>query len=117
MEVLNQQTFKEKIFDFEAGGEWSYKGQRPAIIDFYADWCAPCRALAPILDEVSNAYVGKVDIFKIDTESDPELASLFGVRGIPAILFVPMQGEPAMSSGFMPFDSFKLAIKDLFSIE
>ncbi len=116
MEILNIETFKSKIFDFEASKDWLFKGYRPAIIDFYADWCGPCRALAPVLDEVSAQYSGKLDVYKVNTEISPELAALFGVRGIPAILFIPIKGEPAMSSGFIPKESFEKAISDLFGI-
>jgi thioredoxin len=116
MENLTIDTFKSKIFDFEKSQTWSFVGPRPAIIDFYADWCGPCQALAPVLQEVADDYTGKVDIYKINTDTTPELAALFGVRGIPAILFVPMQGEPAMASGFMPKESFQRAINELFGI-
>ena len=92
MEVLGIETFKEKVFDFSQNTEWKFNGSRPAIIDFYADWCGPCRALAPILENVATKYSGKVDIYKVDTEASPELAALFGVRGIPALLFIPMDG-------------------------
>lgn len=117
MEVLNINTFKEKIFDFEKSKQWSYNGQRPAIVDFYADWCGPCRALSPILERVAQKYQGKVDIYKVDTQATPELAALFEVRGIPSILFIPMQGEPAMSSGLMPEESFDQAINELFNVK
>ena len=116
METLNIETFKAKIFDFQKNKEWKFNGSRPAIIDFYADWCAPCRALAPVLEEVAQQYSGQVDVFKVNTETDPELAALFEVRGIPAILFIPTNGEPAMSSGFMPLESFQTAISELFNI-
>ncbi len=116
MEVLNKETFKNKIFDYEASPDWTFKGSRPTVIDFYADWCGPCRMLAPVLDELAAEYSGKVDIYKVNTEDSPELASMFGVRGIPAILFIPLQGEPAMSSGFMPKESFQKAFQELFNI-
>lgn len=117
MEHLNVSTFKTKVFDFEKNKTWAYNGTRPAIIDFYADWCGPCRALAPVLEELSREYAGKLDIYKVNTETDPELAALFRVQGIPAILFVPTKGDPAMSAGFMPKESFKRAITELFHIK
>ncbi len=116
MEILNLETFKEKIFDYEAGPEWKFKGTRPAIVDFYADWCGPCQALSPILDEVAQQYEGKVDIYKVDTEATPELTSLFGIKGIPAILFIPLDGEPAMNAGLIPKEGFDQAISELFNI-
>ena len=117
MEILNIESFKEKIFNFETSKDWQFKGARPTIIDFYADWCGPCRMLAPILDRVAETYKGQVDIYKVDTEASPELAALFGVRGIPSILFIPTAGEPAMSSGVMPEESFEQAISELFNVK
>lgn len=117
MEVLNVDTFKEKIFDFEEGSEWKFKGSRPAIVDFYADWCGPCQALNPILEEVEQQYEGKVDIYKVDTEATPELTSLFGIKGIPAILFIPKDGDPAMNAGLIPKEGFDKAISELFGIQ
>ncbi len=116
MEILNRDTFRPKIFDFEKGNDWSFSDQRPAIVDFYADWCGPCRALGPVLEDVANSYQGQIDVYKVNTEATPELAAMFGVRGIPAILFVPKTGEPVMSSGYMPRESFDRAIKDVFKL-
>lgn len=117
MEILNNETFKAKIFNYETSKEWSFVGSRPAIVDFYADWCAPCRALSPVLEAVAKKYDGKIDIYKVNTELTPELAGLFGVRGIPAILFIPISGDPTMASGFMPAEAFDDAIADVFNIK
>lgn len=116
MEILTLESFKAKIFDFEKNKEWKFTGTRPAIIDFYADWCGPCRALAPVLEEISKEFAGRVDVYKVDTDKSPELAALFQVRSIPTVLFVPMQGEPGLANGYMPPESFRRAIQDLFGI-
>lgn len=117
IEFLTLDTFKEKIFDFEASQEWKYKGTNPCIIDFYADWCGPCKMVAPVLDQLSVEYADKVDIYKIDTEDQQELAAMFGIRSIPSLLFVPLDGQPQMAMGAMPKDSFRQAIKDVFNVE
>ncbi|MDR9487325.1 thioredoxin [Salibacter sp.] len=99
---LTKEGFKEKFFDYTKTQEWEYNGERPAVIDFYADWCGPCKAVAPIFEELSEDYKGKVDIYKVDTEVEQELASIFGIRSIPSILFVPMEGQPMMQAGALP---------------
>ncbi|MGE5086407.1 MAG: thioredoxin domain-containing protein [Bacillota bacterium] len=116
METLTVETFKSKVFDFETHKEWKFSGPRPAIVDFYADWCAPCRALGPVLEEISKDYAGKVDIYKVNTEVTPEIAAMFGVRGIPALLFIPQVGDPSMSSGFLPRETLQRAIHEIFGI-
>jgi thioredoxin len=117
VEHLTKETFKEKIFDFENSKEWSFKGENPAIIDFYADWCAPCKAVAPIIEELATDYNGEVDIYKIDTEAEAELSGMFGIRSIPSILFIPKGEQPQMAAGALPKASFQQAIKDIFKIE
>ncbi len=117
MEHLVKETFKEKIFDYEQGKEWSFKGQKPAIIDFYADWCGPCKMVAPVLEELAKEYGGQLDIYKIDTEDQQELAAMFQIRSIPSILFIPAEGQPAMATGAMAKEQFKEAIKDVLKVE
>jgi thioredoxin 1 len=116
VEHLTVESFKEKVFDFTASQDWKYKGDKPAIIDFYADWCGPCKAVAPILEELATEYDGKVEIFKIDTEKEQELAAMFGIRSIPSLLFVPVDGEPQMVAGALPRPGFEKALKDIFKL-
>lgn len=99
MEFLTMDTFKQKVFNFDVNKEWKFEGDKPAIIDFYADWCGPCKMVSPILEELSEEYNGKLDIYKIDTEDQRELAASFGIRSIPSILFIPMEGQPQMAVG------------------
>lgn len=104
--------FKEKIFDYTAGEEWSYKGDVPAIIDFYADWCGPCKMVAPIMDELAKEYDGKVDIYKVDTEVEQELSAMFRIKSIPSVLFIPKEGTPMMQPGALPANAYKEIIED-----
>ncbi len=113
LEHLTKQTFLDKVFNYEANQEWKFEGTLPCIIDFYADWCGPCKMVAPILEELSTEYTGKINIYKIDTEAEQELASAFGIRSIPSILFVPMDGPPQMAVGALPKDSMKQTINDI----
>ena len=116
-EHLTKETFMEKVFNYEQNKEWKYTGDKPCIIDFYADWCGPCKMVAPILEELSKEYDGKLYVYKIDTEAEQELASVFGIRSIPSLLFVPMEGQPQMAMGALPKDAFEKAFKDIFGIE
>lgn len=113
MEHLTVESFKQKIFNYEANKEWKYEGELPAIVDFYADWCGPCKMVAPVLEELSNEYDGKINIYKVDTESEQELAAVFGIRSIPSILFIPKNGQPQMSMGAMPKEGFVQAINEI----
>lgn len=116
-EHLTKHTFLEKIFDYEKETEWKYKGTKPAVIDFYADWCAPCRMVAPVIEELNKEYGEKIDFYKIDTEAEQELAAVFGIRSIPSLLFIPVEGQPQMAMGAMPKDGFKHAFEDIFGIK
>ena len=116
VEHLTKETFLEKVFNYEKNKEWKFEGDIPAIVDFYADWCGPCKMVAPILDELSGEYEGKINIYKVDTEAEQELAAIFGIRSIPSMLFVPMEDKPQMSAGALPKDSLKDAIKDVLGV-
>lgn len=113
MEHLTVKTFKEKVFNYEVNKEWKFEGDRPCIVDFYADWCGPCKMVAPVLEELSKEYDGKINIYKVDTETEQELASVFGIRSIPSILFIPESGQPQMSAGAMQREGFVKAINDI----
>ncbi|MCK5052391.1 MAG: thioredoxin [Candidatus Cloacimonetes bacterium] len=116
-EHLTLETFKEKVFDFENETEWNYKGETPAIIDFYADWCGPCKQIAPIMEELAIEYEGKVKIYKVDTEDQKQLASIFGIRSIPSILFIPKDEQPQMSTGALPKENFVQMIKEILKVD
>lgn len=109
---LTADGFKENIFDYTKDEEWNYKGSQPAIIDFYADWCGPCKAVAPVLEELSKEYEGKLVIYKIDTDKEQELSSLFGIQSIPTLLFVPVEGAPMMQKGAIPKKAFQQVIEE-----
>lgn len=117
IEHLTKEAFKEKIFDYEKNKDWAYKGENPCIIDFYAKWCGPCKIVAPILEELSEEYCCKVDIYKVNTEEEQELAAIFGISSIPSVLFVPKNDKPQMSMGALPKDTFRQLIKEIFGLE
>ena len=109
---LTAEQFKKDIFDYTTEKEWNYKGEIPAIIDFYADWCGPCKMVAPVLEELSTEYDGKLNIYKVDTEVEQELSSVFRIRSIPSILFIPKESQPMMQAGAMPKHMLKEIINE-----
>jgi len=113
LEHLTKETFISKVFDYENNKDWNFQGALPCLIDFYADWCGPCKMVAPILEELAEEYKGKINIYKVDTEDQQELAGVFGIRSIPSILFCPADGAPQMAMGALPKDTFKKAIDDI----
>lgn len=117
IEHLNVDTFKEKIFDYSEKKEWEFAGDKPAIIDFYAEWCGPCKTVAPILEELAAEYSGKMDFYKVDTEDQKELASIFGVQSIPSLLFIPSGEQPQMAVGALNKETFIKAFKDVLHVE
>jgi len=114
---LTKDKFLKEIFDYENNKEWKYEGTLPAVIDFYADWCQPCKMVAPIIEELSTEYEGKVNFFKIDTETEQELAGAFGVQSIPSLLFIPVNGKPQMAAGALPKASFVEVIEKELLVE
>jgi thioredoxin len=115
-EELTKTTFLEKIFNYEENKEWKFEGKVPAIIDFWAEWCAPCRMVAPVLEEISAEYKGKINIYKVNTEHEQELAAAFGIQSIPSMLFIPVDEQPQMAAGALPKDAFVKIIKDVLKV-
>lgn len=117
LEHLTKETFKEKVFNFEQNKDWKYEGSKPCLIDFYANWCGPCKMVAPILEELQQEYGDSLHIYKVDTEDQRELASMFGVQSIPSLLFVPVEGQPQMAMGALPKATFEQAISEVLKVE
>jgi thioredoxin len=113
MEHLTKETFLTKVFNYEENKDWKYEGDLPCLIDFYADWCGPCKMVAPVLEELSKEYDGKIRIYKVDTEDQQELAAAFGIRSIPSLLFCPMDGQPQMAAGALPKPTLVKAIDEI----
>ena len=109
---LTAEQFKSDIFNYMEEKDWKYKGSVPAIIDFYADWCGPCKMVAPILEELAVEFDGELKIYKVDTEAEEELSSVFGIQSIPSLLFIPMEGSPMMQAGALPKNVLKQVINE-----
>ncbi len=116
-EHLTTETFKQKVFNWEENSEWKYEGDLPAIVDFYADWCGPCKMVAPILEEISTEFQGKLHVYKVDTDKEQELAMAFGIQSIPSILFIPMGDKPQMAAGALPKETLQQVIKDVLKVD
>ena len=110
-EHLTKDTFLQKVFNYEQNKEWKFEGELPCVIDFWAPWCGPCRAVAPVIEELSKEYAGKVNFYKINTDEEQELAGAFGIRSIPSLLFVPKNGDPKMAIGALPKESLRQAVE------
>ncbi|MCU4156779.1 thioredoxin [Carboxylicivirga sp. A043] len=114
---LDAASFKEKVFNYETNKEWKYEGEVPAILDFYADWCGPCKMLSPVLDKIQKEYDGKVQIYKINTDKQKELAATFGIRSLPTIVFVPLNGEPQAAMGYRSKNDLETMITEILQVE
>ncbi|MDP3433234.1 MAG: thioredoxin [Bacteroidota bacterium] len=114
---LTKETFKEKVFNFELNKEWKFEGTTPCMIDFYADWCGPCKMVAPVLEELQKEYGSNLVIYKVNTEDERELSAVFGVQSIPSLLFVPLDGQPQMAMGALPKATFEQAISEVLKVQ
>ncbi len=109
---LNAQDFKDKIFNYETEQEWNFKGDKAAIVDFYADWCGPCKSIAPVLEELSEQYKEQLVIYKVDTDKETELSSLFAIQSIPTLLFIPLNKNPMIQKGALPKNILRQIIEE-----
>lgn len=110
---MTKEMFKDKVLDYQTAQEWNYKGERPAVIDFYATWCGPCKATAPNVEKIAEEYDGKVDVYKVDVDQQEELAAIFGIQSIPTILFIPKTGNPVKNVGAMSYEQLKQAVNQV----
>lgn len=115
--ILTNDTFRKIIFNYEVNKEWKYEGKKPAIIDFYADWCPPCRQLSPLVEEVAKEYAGKIDVYKVDTDKEKILAQNLGITNLPTLLFIPAEGKPQITMGALPKENLVKAINEILSVK
>ncbi len=115
--MLTNDSFKKMIFNYDINKEWKYEGKRPAIIDFYADWCPPCKQLSPIVEEIANEYSGRIDVYKVDTDKESILAGNLGITSLPTLLFIPAEGKPQVTMGALPKESLVQAINEVLLIK
>ena len=114
---LTNEQFKKEVFNYENATEWKYAGSKPAIIDFYADWCKPCRMMSPILEELAKEYEGKIVVYKVNTDKEQELSAKLGVQSLPTLVFVPSSGKPRVSLGAIPKESVVQAINEILKVK
>jgi thioredoxin len=114
---LSEADFRKLVFDYEKNKEWKYEGKVPAIVDFYADWCAPCRQLSPIVEELAKEYSGKIVVYKVDTEKERNLTRQIGISALPTLLFIPVTGKPQVSMGVLPKESLVKAVTEILHVK
>lgn len=114
---LTNEGFKKMVFNYEVNKEWKFEGNKPVIIDFYADWCAPCRQLSPLVEEIAKEYSGKIIVYKVDTEKERALTQSVGITGLPTLLFIPAKGKPQVSMGFISKESLVKAVNDILLVK
>ena len=113
---LSTENFKKLIFNYDVSKKWKFEGDKPAIIDFYADWCSPCRQLSPLVEEIAKEYNGKIVVYKVDTEKEKILTQSLGITGLPTLLFIPVNGQPKASMGLIPKTTLVKTINEVLLI-
>jgi thioredoxin len=116
-EHLTKETFATKVFDFEKNAEWKFEGTVPTIIDFWAEWCGPCKMISPVLEEISKQYEGKINVYKVNVDEENDLAAAFGIQSIPSLLFIPLNEKPRLSVGALPKAGILKIVKDVLKVE
>ncbi len=114
---LTNETFKQKVFNYDVSKEWKYEGNLPAIIDFYADWCGPCRTLSPKVEEIAKEYEGKIVVYKVNTDAEPRLSQSMGIQSLPTLLFIPVKGQPRITMGALPKESLVKVINEVLLVK
>jgi thioredoxin len=115
--VMTNEIFKQRVFNYEVNKSWKYEGKLPAIIDFYASWCGPCRILSPKVEEIAKEYSGKIVVYKVDTDEEQALAQSMGISSLPTLLFIPMNGKPQATMGAVPKETLVKAINDILLVQ
>ncbi len=116
-EHLTKETFVTKVFDYEKNTDWKFEGQVPTIIDFWAEWCGPCKMISPVLEEISQQFAGKINVYKVNVDEETDLAAAFGIQSIPSLLFIPMNEKPRLSVGALPKAGILKIVKDVLKVE
>lgn len=114
---LTNEGFKQKIYNYEINKEWKFLGDKPVIIDFYADWCGPCRLVSPLVEEIAKEYTGKINVYKVDTDKERELSQYMGIQSLPTLLFIPLNGKPQASIGALPKEDIVKAVNNVLLIK
>lgn len=117
VEHLTKEDFKKNVFDFESKKEWEFAGSLPCVVDFYADWCGPCKMIAPTLEALASEYEGKLKVYKVNTDREQDIATAFGVSSIPSLLFIPTEGKPQMAVGALSRQHFEKAFREVLNVE